>query len=165
MSNYCVYKHTTPSGKTYIGITSKPVNQRWLNGKVYRKNDHFWNAIKKYGWDNIKHEILVAGLSKAEASAAEKMYIALFHSHEIKHGYNLTEGGETGIVHTPESRRKLSDSRKGQRYNIGNSYKTITPYLQKGFRTSKCKANTPIRYGRKCCEAMGKSLRGFGTLL
>ena len=119
MSNYCVYKHTTPSGKTYIGITSKPVNQRWLNGRGYRKNDHFWNAIKKYGWDNIKHEILVAGLSKAEASAAEKMYIALFHSHEIKHGYNLTEGGETGIVHTPESRRKLSDSRKGQRYNIG----------------------------------------------
>ena len=117
--NYSVYKHTTPSGKVYIGITSKPVEERWLNGRGYARNEHFWNAIKKYGWDNIEHQVLVTGLSKEEASEVEKMYIALYRSHEIKHGYNLTEGGETGIVHTMESRRKLSESRKGQRYNIG----------------------------------------------
>ena len=58
-------------------------------------------------------------LSKEEASEVEKMYIALYRSHEIKHGYNLTEGGETGIVHTMESRRKLSASKMGKRYNIG----------------------------------------------
>lgn len=117
--SYSVYKHTTPSGKVYIGITSKPVEERWLNGRGYAKNEHFWNAIKKYGWDNIEHQVLVSGLSKDEASEVEKMYIALYRSHEIKHGYNLTEGGETGIVHTMESRRKLSESRKGQRYNVG----------------------------------------------
>ena len=119
MNNYSVYKHTTPSGKVYIGITSKPVEERWLNGRGYARNEHFFNAIKKYGWDNIEHRVLASGLSKEEASEVEKMYIALFRSHEIKHGYNLTEGGETGIVHTMESRRKLSESRKGQRYNIG----------------------------------------------
>lgn len=119
MDNYSVYKHTTPSGKVYIGITSKPVEKRWLNGRGYRRNEHFWNAIQKYGWDNIEHTVLASGLSKEEASEVEKMYISLFRSHEIKHGYNLTEGGETGIVHTMESRRKLSESRKGQRYNIG----------------------------------------------
>lgn len=119
MNNYTVYKHTTPSGKVYIGITSKDVKKRWLNGRGYARNEHFWNAIKKYGWDNIEHTILVTGLSKEEASEVEKFYIALFRSHEPKHGYNLTEGGETGIVHTMESRRKLSESRKGQHYNIG----------------------------------------------
>lgn len=119
MDNYSVYKHTTPSGKVYIGITSKPVEKRWLNGRGYRRNEHFWNAIQKYGWDNIEHTVLASGLSKEEASEVEKMYISLFHSHEMKHGYNLTEGGETGIVHTMESRRKLSESRKGQHYNIG----------------------------------------------
>ena len=117
--SYSVYKHTTPSGKVYIGITSKPVEERWLNGRGYARNEHFWNAIKKYGWDNIEHRVLVSGLSKEEASEVEKMYIALYRSHEIKHGYNLTEGGEMGIVHTMESRRKLSESKKGQRYNIG----------------------------------------------
>ena len=119
MNNYTVYKHTTPSGKVCIGITSKDVKERWLNGRGYARNEHFWNAIKKYGWDNIEHSILATGLSKAEASEAEKMYITLFRSHEPKHGYNLTEGGETGIVHTMESRCKLSESRRGQRYNIG----------------------------------------------
>ena len=119
MDNYSVYKHTTPSGKVYIGITSKPVEKRWLNGRGYRRNEHFWNAIQKYGWDNIEHTVLASGLSKEEASEVEKMYISLFHSHEMKHGYNLTEGGETGIAHTMESRRKLSESRKGQHYNIG----------------------------------------------
>lgn len=117
--SYSVYKHTTPSGKVYIGITSKPVEERWLNGRGYARNEHFWNAIKKYGWDNIEHRVLVTGLSKEEASEVEKMYIALYRSHEIKHGYNLTEGGETGIVHTMESRRKLSASKMGKRYNIG----------------------------------------------
>lgn len=116
---YSVYKHTTPSGKVYIGITSKDVKERWLNGRGYQRNEHFWNAIKKYGWENIKHEVIASGLTKEEATEAEKLYIALYKSHEIKHGYNLTKGGETGIVHTYESRRKLSESKKGKRYNIG----------------------------------------------
>lgn len=32
---YIVYKHTTPCGKVYIGITSKTPSQRWQNGKGY----------------------------------------------------------------------------------------------------------------------------------
>ena len=119
MGSYSVYKHTTPSGKVYIGLTSKPVEKRWLNGQGYRRNKHFWNAIQKYGWDNIEHIVLASGLSKEEASKIEKMYIAIFRSHEIKHGYNLTYGGETGIVHTIESRRKLSEAKKGKSYNVG----------------------------------------------
>ena len=33
---YAVYKHTTPSGKVYIGITGRAVEKRWENGKVYK---------------------------------------------------------------------------------------------------------------------------------
>ena len=118
-SSYCVYKHTTPSGKVYIGITSKDTEERWRNGRGYRRNEHFWNAIRKYGWDNIAHEIIASGMTKEEASEAEKFYIELYRSHEPKYGYNLTMGGETGVVFTYESRRKLSESKKGQHYNIG----------------------------------------------
>ena len=36
---YYVYKHTSPSGKVYIGITSKhPPERRWANGNGYKKN-------------------------------------------------------------------------------------------------------------------------------
>ena len=52
-NNYTVYMHISPSNKRYIGITSKSVNKRWNNGLGYIKNDHFWRAIQKYGWNNF----------------------------------------------------------------------------------------------------------------
>lgn len=118
-NNYTVYKHTTPNGKVYVGITSLNPEKRWLNGRGYRRNDHFWNAIKKYGWDNISHEILIEGVSREEATRLEQFYIAVFQSDFGDNGYNLTSGGETGAVHNIESRQKLSESKKGKRYNIG----------------------------------------------
>lgn len=116
---YCVYKHTTPTGKVYIGITSKPAEKRWLNGRGYARNEHFWNAIQKYGWGNIKHEILLSGLTETEACEKEQEFIATYGSHDPRKGYNLTTGGEAGTKHTEESRRKLSASKMGKRYNIG----------------------------------------------
>ena len=118
-NNCTVYKHTTPSGKVYIGITSKPVNDRWLNGRGYVRNDHFWRAIKKYGWANINHEILETALSREEAANAEKRYIKEFRSNEPQYGYNMTDGGEKGARHTEQSRKKLSASKMGKSYNVG----------------------------------------------
>ena len=103
----------------YIGITSKHVKERWLNGRGYARNEHFWNAIKKYGWDNIKHEILVSGVTKEDACRLEQFYIAVYQSDNPVKGYNLTSGGESGAVHTMESRQKLHNSKLGKRYNIG----------------------------------------------
>lgn len=60
---YVVYKHTTPSGKVYVGITGQKPARRWQNGYGYKDNEHFYRAIRKYGWENIKHEIVCAGLS------------------------------------------------------------------------------------------------------
>ncbi len=116
---YSVYKHTVPNGKVYIGITSKQANERWLNGRGYSRNRHFWNAIKKYGWENIVHEIIADGLEKDEACRLEQFYIAAYGSSNPDKGYNMTTGGETGAKHTIESRQKLSASKTGKRYNIG----------------------------------------------
>ena len=56
---WCVYAHTNIiNGKQYIGITAQDnPEKRWRNGNGYKKG-YFKNAIKKYGWDNFKHEIL-----------------------------------------------------------------------------------------------------------
>ena len=62
---YTVYKHTAPNGKVYIGITSHSIEGRWRkDGSGYKLNNHFWNAIQKYGWNNFKHEILFENLMK-----------------------------------------------------------------------------------------------------
>ena len=72
---YCLYRHTSPSGKTYIGITRREPKSRWgVNGSRYLRNQAypFSRAILKYGWNNIKHEILFNDLTPEQKIAAEK---------------------------------------------------------------------------------------------
>ena len=73
----CVYKHTFPNGAVYIGKTSMLPEDRWLNGWGYRNCPLMFNAILQYGWDNIKHEILVDNISDEEAYEIERKEIAL----------------------------------------------------------------------------------------
>lgn len=92
MESYCVYKHTAPNGKSYIGITSQRPSARWLNGNGYQGQKKFYNAIMKYGWSNIKHEVLYKGLTQEEACKKEIELIQQYDS--VKNGYNSSTGGE-----------------------------------------------------------------------
>lgn len=107
---WTVYKHTSPSGKVYIGITSKDPKYRWSNGKGYR-NTYFANAIKKYGWDNIEHEILFTDLNENDAKEMEKELIAKYNSNNRKYGYNMTKGGNgtLGIKRSKKQVQHLKD--------------------------------------------------------
>ena len=115
---YKVYKHTSPSGKVYIGITCQAVEKRWLNGKGYSHSTYFYQAIQKYGWDSFEHEVLYTGLTKEEAEAKEIELIEEYKSNQREHGYNLSSGGEcgaVGVVRSKETKKKMSESRKGKR--------------------------------------------------
>ena len=133
MSEYSVYKHTFPNGKVYIGITKQNPLQRWKNGTGYKGQPVMYNAILKYGWNNIKHEILFTGLHKEEAEEKEIEFIALYKSNNHDYGYNIENGGncigtvseETkekiriahiGKKHTQEELKKMSEARKGFLY-------------------------------------------------
>ena len=72
----CVYKHTFPNGAVYIGKTSMLPEDRWLNGWGYRSCPLMFNAILQYGWENIKHEILVDNISDEDAFEIERKEIA-----------------------------------------------------------------------------------------
>lgn len=114
MKTYCVYKHTSPHGKVYIGITCQLPCQRWARGQGYRNNWHFYNAIKKYGWDNFQHEILFAELTQEEAAQKEIELIAQYDSANEEHGYNRDYGGPIRRPVSEETRRKISASHKGR---------------------------------------------------
>ena len=114
MNNYVVYIHTSPSGKKYIGITSAGVEKRWQNGRGYFRNVYFTKAIKKYGWDNFTHEIVAEGLNKTEAEEIEKTLIARYQANNKSYGYNIKSGGDSNGKHAEESKRLMSENRKGK---------------------------------------------------
>ena len=70
-ANDILYLHITPCGKKYFGVASTTANQRWSNGKGYKRNKYFTRAINKYGWDNIDHIILAEGLTSFESDLLE----------------------------------------------------------------------------------------------
>lgn len=115
MSNpsYSVYKHTCPNGKVYIGITSQKVESRWNYGHGYDLQ-LFGRAIKKYGWENIRHEVLFDGLTLEEANEAEKQAIEEYNSMNKAYGYNCTQGGDGCLGHevTIATREKMRRSAK-----------------------------------------------------
>lgn len=127
---YTVYKHTTPSGKAYIGVTMQNPKHRWDNGKGYRHNRRFCDAIRKYGWDNIEHEVISTGLDKEQAYAMEAELIAKYDTTNPAKGYNISIGGEysgLGRSHSNEARRKMSEAKKGTNHpNYGKHLSSET---------------------------------------
>lgn len=111
---YSVYKHTTPSGKVYIGITSMKPQDRWAAG--YKCCRAFNAAIQKYGWNNITSEILFSDMNREDACSKEIELIAYYNSTDSQYGYNISKGGSTTLLGLPvsqETRKKLSEiSRK-----------------------------------------------------
>lgn len=98
MSNYAVYMHISPSGKRYIGITSKKkAEYRWNNGKGYERQLYFYRAIEKYGWDNIEHIIIAKGLDEKTAKWLEIELIRVNNTTNPNKGYNITLGGDGSI--------------------------------------------------------------------
>lgn len=116
---YTVYRHISPSGKVYVGITKRKPEYRWNKGKGYREDQIvFYRAIKKYGWNNFTHEILYTDLSEKDAKNLEIFLIKQYKTLNIS--YNITDGGDGGRGlhgkrkgHSEETKKKMSESRKG----------------------------------------------------
>lgn len=134
MGDYCVYKHTSPSGKVYVGITNQPPRQRWKNGRGYRYQRYLSQAIQKYGWGNFRHEVLFTDLTREEAAAKEIEMIALYKSNQREFGYNIESGGFRPPI-SGETSTRLRKSLKGRRLSYEHR-KSISDGLR-GHKTSE----------------------------
>lgn len=115
-NTYIVYKHTSPSGKVYIGITKKNPIDRWAGGFGYEHQSYFFKAIVKYGWLNISHEILYTDLTKKEAEEKEIELIDKYKSSDYNYGYNIDLGGNLHKL-SKDAREKISKSKNGRRWS------------------------------------------------
>ena len=76
----------------------------------------FGKAVKKYGWDNIDHDVVIQNVDKETAKQWEMALIAQLHTNDSKYGYNLTAGGDC----PPDKKRKHTEEWKRQ-MSIRNS--------------------------------------------
>lgn len=121
-----IYKTTNLiNGKIYIGQDSKNKNGYLGSGQNIKR------AIKKYGKQNFKKEIIEKCNSIDELNNREKYWINFYNSKDGKIGYNLSNGGDSNLGYKwtkqqieknrnamkkshnrPEIKRKLSKSAK-----------------------------------------------------
>ena len=112
---YCVYVHTNNYNlKKYVGITRRKPETRWNNGYGYLYNNHFYSAIKKYGWDGFSHDVIASNLTKDEAENFEKILILKLKSYQREFGYNNDMGGNSTGKISEQTRRKMSEYQKGR---------------------------------------------------
>lgn len=103
------------NGKTYVGQTI----QKW----PLRKNGHIGNpdkysaidrALKKYGSENFKWDIIDRTDDQNTLNMLERLQISRYESMTTHWGYNICEGGSNGKP-SKETIKKLSISKSGSK--------------------------------------------------
>jgi group I intron endonuclease len=111
----CIYKLTSPSGKSYIGQTIYGIQNRWrdhLYDAFNPKKNHcklLNKAIRKYGKDSFEVECLEE-CNKEDLDKREAHYINNLNTLK-PNGYNLKSGGSSS-KHTEETKAKIRNSCK-----------------------------------------------------
>jgi group I intron endonuclease len=116
-----VYCHTSPSGRRYVGFSSRGMGRRWLAhvDNALRRGSWlpFHRAIRKYGADAFTHEVLERMTTEAGAKRAEQLWIERLGSFGAG-GYNATRGGEgvPGLACSEQTRAKLRAHSTGRKH-------------------------------------------------
>ena len=114
-----IYAHKSPSNKYYIGQTVTSLQKRFgPDGKRYfSQNTPFYNAIKKYGWENFEHIVVETIETDCEEVLYQKLneleifYIKKYNS-KTPNGYNIREGGNGPLGE--ETKKKISKKLKNK---------------------------------------------------
>ena len=117
-----IYKITSPSGKSYIGKTVQSFSARMRqHTNKNSKCTALIRAINKYGWDQMKREIVEENVPEDQLNDREKYWIKTYNT-MTPHGYNLMEGGGEGGTHSDISKLRAKES-KQKRAIVKNGYR------------------------------------------
>lgn len=109
MGNTCtVYMHLFPDGRKYVGYTKCDVKTRWDHGMGYMSHRKVFDAILRYGWNDIKHYILLDGLDEQTAKLMEAALIKRWRTHKSG-GYNTRLPSVDGLdeFEIPKFKKRL----------------------------------------------------------
>ena len=117
--DYTYDEYTFEYEPIYIGKGTRNRINHHLVRVNHGKTSLFYNKLRKIindGFEPIRFKVL-DGLTEEESLIYEKKIILLIGRLDIETGTlcNMTDGGEIGFKRTEESKRKLSESKKGNR--------------------------------------------------
>lgn len=167
-----VYKLDFANGKSYIGITTKSLNERIKHHARDAANGSEYSVHKAWRKHGEPVLTVLAVVEDRDLAGAEIRAIKAFNT-LVPNGYNMTPGGEEspmlvpeikakliGLKRSDESRAKMSASKKGSMseehrqklkdIHSGNSYRLGKP------RSDMCGDKNPMRnpeIAAKCIEA------------
>lgn len=148
-----IYKLTNLiNGKIYVGKTIQPLKRRLARHQ--RTKSMIGNAIRKYGWEKFKVEIIDVCNNLEQLNDREKYWIAMLKC-LYPNGYNHTRGGDggattTGRKHTEETKRQMSISRKKYFAEHPEALVNLSVKNKGKTLTDTCKANISLaNRGRK----------------
>lgn len=108
-----IYKITNQlNGKPYVGQTTRSIEERFKE-HVSHNQYLIGRAIRKYGKENFSIEVLEECETFEQLNERERYWITCLDCIAPK-GYNLTDGGEGGFHHTPETRARISAANTGE---------------------------------------------------
>jgi group I intron endonuclease len=107
-----IYMLTSPSGKSYIGQTFRPIEKRLEEHQKERSNCvAIYRAIRKHGWgnfDKVWYECPDEDLNKHEELMVDVLGTL------SPGGYNLREGGGNNGKPSEESKQRMSKAHFGK---------------------------------------------------
>jgi predicted GIY-YIG superfamily endonuclease len=133
-TSYLIYKATSPSGKSYVGVTNNFNRRKNTHLRKAREGStlFFHAAIRKYGPENITWTILAVGMTECEAFELEKKLIEKLQLTNKEFGYNLQIGGKY-FSWTPEirARHKISVNTDSCKENRKVKFNAQLPEISK----------------------------------
>lgn len=151
-----IYKITcVPSGKAYIGKTSNDAHKTRIRDHLSgHGNQLLKKSVNKYGVDAFIIEILHDGIIPELLDSYEIEAIAK-HKTVVPCGYNLTYGGDGMVKPSDETRRKMSESKKGEKHH--NYGKKRSPETCRRMSEAR-KGEKHHFYGRKLSDEHRKKI-------
>ncbi len=170
-----IYKLTSPSGKSYIGKTKRTFAYRIKRHLHRAKADDekpqckaLNAALRLYGFDNFKVEILVE-CDESHLNCYEIKFIEVYGT-LAPNGYNLTTGGEGREgPHREESKDKMSEAmRKYRNFKLPRNVAEISlddgNRHEHGFRVILDKTYTFIANSMTMDEKFHEAIKCYETV-
>ncbi|APC25684.1 GIY-YIG catalytic domain-containing endonuclease [Only Syngen Nebraska virus 5] len=163
-----IYTLTSPSGKSYVGQTTRPIEDRFDEHQKPSSCVAIYRAIDKHGWDNFitdYYECPDSELNKHETWLIRLMVTL------APNGYNLREGGSNGKM-SEEAKKKLSEAQTGKilseehkkKLSEANIGKTHTEETRKKLREVLSGENHP-NFGKRVINKTNNKIRRTKNIL